>query len=153
MIQINIDDEIINLEEVDKETINKILEMALEEENIINKEVVISIYSATREEIRNLNREYRNVDRETDVLSFPIFTKEEILNTKFNHIELGDIVICLDVVRNQSAEYGTGMKRELLYMITHGICHLLGYDHEIEEDKKIMREKEERILNMIGVSK
>lgn len=154
MIQVNVDDEIVNsAEEINNEIINKILEIALQQEGIIDKDVFLSIESANKEDIRRLNKKYRDVDRETDVLSFPIFTKEEILNTKFKHIELGDIIICLDVVRKQSIEYNTGMKRELLYMITHGICHLLGYDHEVEEDKVIMRQKEESILNAIGVSK
>lgn len=126
MVHINLDDEIVKVsEDIDKDTIDRILEIALEQDGIINKEVVISIEAASKDEIKELNKEYRNVDRETDVLSFPIFTKEELISTKFSHIELGDIVICLEVVKEQSIEYGTGMKRELLYMITHGICHLL----------------------------
>lgn len=126
MVHINLDDEIVKVsEDINKDTIDRILEIALEQDGIINKEVVISIEAASKDEIKELNKEYRNVDRETDVLSFPIFTKEELVSTKFNHVELGDIVICLDVVKEQSIEYGTGMKRELLYMITHGICHLL----------------------------
>ncbi len=126
MVHINLDDEIVKVsKDISKDTIERILEIALKQENIIDKDVFISIEAASKDEIRELNKEYRNVDRETDVLSFPIFTKEELENTKFNHIELGDIVICLDVVKEQSVEYDTGMRRELLYMITHGICHLL----------------------------
>ncbi len=130
MIHLNLDDKILDAaEDVDKKTmgeyINKIIEVALKQENIIDREIYVSIGCASRIEIRELNKEYRKVDKETDVLSFPIFTKEELENIKFDQIELGDIVICLDVVRNQSIEYDTGMKRELLYMITHGICHLL----------------------------
>lgn len=130
MLHLNLDDKILeSAEDIDKdamnEYINKIVEVALKQDNIINKEIYVSIGCASIDEIRELNKEYRNVDKSTDVLSFPIFTKEELENTKFDQIELGDIVICLDVVRDQSIEYGTGMKRELLYMITHGICHLL----------------------------
>jgi probable rRNA maturation factor len=130
MIHLDLDDKILDaVEDINKtamtEYINKIIELAVQQENITHKEIYVSIGSNTREEIRQLNKDYRNVDRETDVLSFPIFTKEELANTKFDQIELGDIVICLDVVKEQSIEYGTGMKRELLYMITHGICHLL----------------------------
>lgn len=126
MVHINLDDEIVKVsKDISKDTIQRILEIALKQENIIDKDVFVSIEAASKDEIRELNKEYRNVDRETDVLSFPIFTKEELENTKFNHIELGDIVICLDVVKERSVEYDTGMRRELLYMITHGICHLL----------------------------
>lgn len=130
MLHLNLDDKILeSAEDIDKdamnEYINKIVEVALKQDNIINKEIYVSIGCASIDEIRELNKEYRNVDKSTDVLSFPIFTKEELENTKFDQIELGDIVICLDFVRDQSIEYGTGMKRELLYMITHGICHLL----------------------------
>lgn len=130
MLHLNLDDKILEAaEDIDKNAmnlyINKIVEVALKQDDIINKEIYVSIGCASRNEIRQLNNEYRNVDKETDVLSFPIFTKEELINTKFDQIELGDIVICLDVVKDQSIEYDTGMKRELLYMITHGICHLL----------------------------
>ncbi|MDD2376900.1 MAG: rRNA maturation RNase YbeY [Clostridia bacterium] len=154
MLHLNLDDTVLKaVKGIEKDAINKIIEIALEQDNITNKNIYVSIECISKNEIRQLNKEYRNVDKETDVLSFPIFTKEELKDIKFDQIELGDIVICIDVVKEQSIEYDTGMKRELLYMITHGICHLLGYDHEIVEDKIIMRAKEEKILNMIGASK
>ncbi|MNP21706.1 Endoribonuclease YbeY [compost metagenome] len=68
-------------------------------------------------------------------------------------IDLGDIIVCLDVVKEQSIEYDTGVLRELLYMITHATCHLLGYDHEIESDKIAMRKVEESVLNKLGVNR
>lgn len=130
VVHLNLDNKVLEaVEDIDKSSmeayINNIVELALKQENIINKEIYVSIECVNMNEIRILNKEYRNVDKETDVLSFPIFTKEELANVKFEQIELGDIVICLDVVKKQSVEYETGMKRELLYMITHGICHLL----------------------------
>lgn len=130
MIHLNLDNKVLEaVEDIDKSSmetyINNIVELALKQENMINKEIYVSIECVNMNEIRILNKEYRNVDKETDVLSFPIFTKEELANVKFEQIELGDIVICLDVVKKQSVEYETGMKRELLYMITHGIFHLL----------------------------
>jgi len=126
MLHLNLDDTVLEAaQDIDKNAINKIIEIALEQDNIKNKDIYVSIECVSKSKIRQLNKEYRNVDKETDVLSFPIFTKEELINIKFDQIELGDIVICLDVVRRQSIEYDTGMKRELLYMITHGICHLL----------------------------
>ncbi|MEG1705283.1 MAG: rRNA maturation RNase YbeY [Clostridia bacterium] len=105
--------------------ITKIVEEALKLNNITNKNIYLSIQSVSKEEIKKINKEYRNVDSETDVLSFPIFEKDEFKNLKFDEVEIGDIIICLDVVKSQAIEYGTGQKRELLYMITHGVCHLL----------------------------
>lgn len=130
-------------------------------ENSINVDKIsISITTATKSEIKNINSEYRNIDRVTDVLSFPIFEREELKNIcnqpkdkMLKEIELGDIILCLDVVKEQSIEYGTGILRETLYMITHGVCHLMGYDHIEEDEKKEMRKMEEKILNKIGVSK
>jgi len=130
------------------------------ENNVNIDKICISISTATKSEIKEINREYRNIDKATDVLSFPIFEKEELENIcsqpkdkMLKEIELGDIILCLDVVREQAKEYGTGILRETLYMITHGVCHLLGFDHIEEDEKKEMRQMEEKILNKIGVSK
>ncbi len=138
--------------------IKVIVETALSEKNIQTEEVSISISAVDKDEIHQINKEYRNVDRATDVLSFPIFSREEIDNfssleesKKVKALELGDIIICIDVLQEHAIEYGTGILREMLYMITHGVCHLLGYDHEIAGEKVQMRELEEKILNKIGV--
>lgn len=140
-----------------KEKIEKIVYLALEEEKINVNKVFVSIEAVSKEEIRDINRQYRNVDKETDVLSFPIFTKEELQKIscdddqkKLNEIELGDIILCNDVIREHAKEYETGLYRETLYMITHAMFHLLGYDHEVEEEKKMMRKKEEVVLSQIG---
>lgn len=140
--------------------INVIVETALEEKNIDNEDVSISINAVDKETIQKINKEYRNIDKATDVLSFPIFSREEIncfSNTeeskKMKEIELGDIIICIDVLKEHALEYNTGILREMLYMITHGVCHLLGYDHEIPEEKVEMRALEEKILKKIGVGK
>lgn len=131
--------------------IESIISLALKEEGLYRVNSHVSISDLSKSEIRKFNKEYRDVDKETDVLSFPIFTKDELESNKLSNIDLGDILICIDVVKQQSVEYGTGMKREMLYMITHGICHLLGYDHIEENDRLIMRAKEERILSKVGV--
>lgn len=135
--------------------IHKIVENVLSEQNILIDIVDVSIQSMSNEEIREINNKYRNIDRATDVLSFPIFTMDELksINKSIKEIELGDIILCLDVIEKQSIEYGTGIVREILYMITHGMCHLTGHDHEIEEEKVIMRALEEKILSKVGVGK
>lgn len=158
MVKIDISDEILtSISDLTKEEVEEYIEnivtIALKEEKLNKVNSHVTITSVTRAEIHKFNKEYRDVDRETDVLSFPIFTHEELKSNSLSNIELGDILICIDVVKAQSEEYGTGMKREMLYMITHGICHLLGYDHIEENDKVKMREKEERILSQIGVGK
>lgn len=138
-----------------KEKINKIIEEALKLNNINIDKVYLGIGIVTSEEIHKLNKEHRNVDRATDVLSFPMFTEEELKNidnvySDAEELSIGDIVICLDVIETQAEEYGTGFNREMLYMVTHGICHLLGYDHIEDGDKTKMRSMEEKILERIG---
>ena len=135
--------------------VKEMLENALKMKNILKKRnIYLGLGVVTRGEIKKLNAEFRNVDRETDVLSFPIFTKEEVdkldEDNLLEEISIGDIVLCLDVVEKQALEYGTGLEREMLYMICHGICHLLGSDHEIEEEKQQMRNMEEDILSSIS---
>lgn len=142
------------------EYIQNIVQNIAKEEGIYIDEISVSISSATKEEIKEINNKYREIDKVTDVLSFPIFTKDELKDIiekeeekKIKMVELGDIIVCLDVVKVQAAQYNTGILRELLYMITHGMCHLVGYDHIEENDKKEMRELEEKILHKLGVEK
>ena len=158
MLKVDVSDEILtSIPELTKDEVEGYIEdivtEALREEKLNKVNSHVTITSVTRAEIQKFNNDYRDIDRETDVLSFPIFDREELENNKLSNIELGDILICIDVVKEQAKEYGTGMKREMLYMITHGICHLLGYDHIDENDRKVMREKEERILSQVGVGK
>ena len=133
------------------EKINFLVEKALELENIkCLDNVYIGIGVVSKEEIKAINKEHRKIDRPTDVLSFPIYSQEELLALKDKILEeevsLGDLVLCMDIIEEHSIEYGTGLDREMLYMITHGVCHLLGFDHEVEEDKIKMRAREEEIL-------
>lgn len=137
------------------ERINCIIKEALRLNNINFENVYVGIGVVTNERINELNKEFRNVDRPTDVLSFPMFSREELENdmeyiNQDEEVSIGDIVLCLEVIEKQALEYGTGLNREMLYMITHGICHLLGYDHMEENEKKEMRTMEEKILSKIG---
>ena len=140
------------------EIIDTVLKECYKEEKLENSKMTVQITLTTPEKIRKLNKEYRNIDKETDVLSFPMFEKEEIdLKVKeqdfpFEDI-LGDMVISIPRVEEQAIEYGHSFKRELSYMVVHSFYHLMGYDHIEEEDKKVMRYKEEFILDKLKISK
>ncbi|MCW6678890.1 rRNA maturation RNase YbeY [Anaerococcus sp. NML200574] len=115
-------------------------------------DVEVSLTLVDKDEIHTLNRDYRGVDRPTDVLSFPmddeIFPGEEDVD-----LILGDIVICLDIAKAQAEEYGHSLDRELSYLICHSTLHLLGYDHMEDDEKAIMRGKEKEIMKNLGVFK
>ena len=118
----------------------------------------MTIILTTPQNIRKINKEYRNIDKETDVLSFPMFEKDEldkkIENNDFEYEDvLGDIVISIEKVKEQAEEYGHSFERELSYMLVHGFYHLMGYDHIEEEDKKVMRPKEEKILKDLEITR
>ena len=139
------------------ELIEKVLGQAFIKEKIDDLNLYINIILTNPENIRNINRQYRNIDKETDVLSFPMFEKEELekMQIKGNEIQepLGDIVISIEKVEQQAKEYGHSFERELSYMLIHGFYHLIGYDHIEEDDKKQMREKEEMILNSLNITR
>lgn len=138
-----------------KEFAKQVVETCFAEENLNSLNFYLSITLTSPEEIHKLNKEYRNVDKETDVLSFPMFEKEEldkIINMQNKNIlpePIGDIVISIEKVKEQANEYGHSFERELSYMIVHGFYHIMGYDHIEEKDKVIMRPKEEKILEIL----
>ena len=139
-----------------EKVIDKVLTKCFEEEKLQDSKLYITVTLTNPENIKKINKEYRNIDRATDVLSFPMFQKDEleekIKNNDFEHEDiLGDLVISIDKVKEQAVEYGHSFERELSYMLVHGFYHLMGYDHIEEEDKKIMRPKEEKILNDLKI--
>ncbi len=136
--------------------INNVVDECFKEEKLDTTNLYISITLTDPKEIRNLNNEYRHIDKETDVLSFPMFEKSEIENIlqgKCIEVQdvLGDIIISIPKVEEQAKEYGHSFERELAYMVVHGFYHLMGYDHITEEDKILMRPKEEKILNALNI--
>lgn len=132
--------------------INKVINKCFEVEKLKEKNLYINIVLTTPKNIRKMNKEYRNVDKETDVLSFPMFEKSEIENIDIsNPYILGDIVISIEQVKKQAIEYEHSFERELSYMIVHGFYHLLGHDHIKDIDKKQMRKKEENILEQLKI--
>lgn len=155
MIEINYND--ISERPQDEVLIRSVVETVFKEEKVLSDfEVYITLTNNT--EIHKINKEYREVDRPTDVLSFPMYEREEIIKLKENSDEeiekiLGDIIISIEKVAEQADEYGHSFERELAYMVTHGMLHLLGYDHIIEEEKSIMRKREEQILGVLNISR
>ena len=114
------------------------------------KDAVMSIIIVDNKEIHRINKQYRNIDRETDVISFAL---EEGETFDEPYKTLGDIYISIDKVYEQAKEYGHSVKRELFFLVTHGFLHLLGYDHMKKEDEEIMFPLQEKILDNYGVKR
>ncbi|WP_027365421.1 rRNA maturation RNase YbeY [Desulfotruncus alcoholivorax] len=108
----------------------------------------VGLVFTDNEYIADLNRQYRNVDGPTDVLSFSMLEGEPVQDGS-DSIMLGDIVISLEKALQQAKRFGHGLTREIAYLTVHGVLHLLGYNHETDAEKKVMREKEEQILSRV----
>ena len=132
------------------EVLEPLLTYALEVENVDNLEFNVIIIN--NEEIHKINKEYRGIDRPTDVISFAL---EDYKDIKYenNYRVLGDIYISIDKVKEQAKEYGHSEKRELAFLAVHGLLHLLGSDHMEKEDEKVMFSKQELILDGYGITK
>lgn len=131
----------------------KVVKETLEAEES-DPEVEVSLVFVDNDYIRELNREYRNIDKATDVLSFPLL--EETAEPGFENPgeqALGDIIISLERAQEQAEEYNHPFEREVAFLIVHGMLHLLGYDHMEEEERVVMREHEERVLSRLNLSR
>lgn len=139
------------------ELINKVINECFKTEGLDKLKLYISITLTVPEVIQDANKKCRNIDKPTDVLSFPMFEKQELQEMLKNGYEvedvLGDLIISIPKVREQAVEYGHSFERELAYMVVHGFYHLMGYDHMEENDKKEMREKEDAVLNKLGITR
>ena len=152
----------VNFLEIDENTeyvelIEKVLGQAFSIERIDKLNLYINVVLTNPENIRKANKEYRNIDKETDVLSFPMFEKEDIeqMLKMGNDTEdiLGDIIISIQRVEEQAKEYGHSFEREFSYMLIHGFYHLMGYDHMTEDEKNEMRKKEENVLELLNITR
>lgn len=139
-----VDEEIEELEEV-----RKFIDFALKDQKLDN--VVFNVIIIDNEEIHKINKEYRGIDRPTDVISFAL--EDDDTFVVMDKRILGDIYISIDKAREQATEYGHSLLRELCFLTIHGILHLLGYDHMKESEEKIMFELQERILNDYGIKR
>ncbi len=141
------------LEESILDYIHQLVSIVLENHGLVRDDLEISISFVDNEKIKEMNKFYRDKDQVTDVLSFPQYDElEDIVNDE-SQIVLGDIVVSLDRVKEQAETYEHSFERELLYLVSHGVLHLLGYDHINEIDKEKMREKEKEIMKTIQVFK
>ena len=144
--------------------IEKVIQKCFEVEHINPTSLYICVTLTNPKNIREINKQYRNIDKETDVLSFPMFERNEldqmIEQNSDSCIEegilqdiMGDIIISIDRVEEQANEYGHGFDREFAYMLVHGFYHLRGYDHMTDDEKKEMREKEENVLSQLNITR
>lgn len=140
----NVDEEIEELE-----VMKKFIAFSLNYLKLDNVEFNVIIIN--NEDIHKINKEYRGIDRPTDVISFALEDDDTFIKT--DRRILGDIYISIDKAKEQAIEYSHSLKRELLFLTIHGILHLLGYDHMIEEEEKEMFELQERILSSYGVKR
>lgn len=120
-----------------------------------NRNTEVSVSFVDNKEIRNLNRIYRDKDKSTDVLSFPLGENGEYdVNAETGYVMLGDVVISLETAVKQAEMFGHSLEREVGFLTVHSMLHLLGYDHETSSlDERIMREKEEAVLEKLGISR
>lgn len=144
---------------------NNLLNEVVKTFNITN-EIEINVEFVSRLAIKKLNKQFRNINKVTDVLSFPtlelkmplenMLLKQNFvddINPETNNIMLGDIYICFNRVKKQAKEYGHSVLRESCYLFLHGVLHLLGFDHIKEEDKTEMRKYEELVLNNLDIQR
>ncbi|MCR6096781.1 rRNA maturation RNase YbeY [Salipaludibacillus agaradhaerens] len=149
---IDLFDETEQLTDVEKNLVADVLNTALKEENL-KEESEVSVTFVTDEHIHQLNREYRDKDQPTDVLSFALNEGDEDISESPATNLLGDVIISVPRAKVQAEEYGHDMKRELCFLAVHGFLHLIGYDHETEKDEKVMFTKQEDILQKHGLKK
>lgn len=125
-----------------------------EEQQGLPHDLVIGLTFTGDEEIRAINNEYRGIDRATDVLSFPLYERDDEIELLEGELApFGDIVLSVPHAQAQAAEYGHSVEREVCYLIVHGLMHLAGYDHIEADDKAEMRAEEEKLLGAIGVTR
>lgn len=148
------------------EKLTKVIEFALEEEEVDIK-CEVSLLFVDNDEIKTINKDTRGIDKETDVLSFPMleYENEKVFKEMYkNHtfsqsdfdgeeLVLGDIVLSLEKALEQSKEFNHSYEREASYLVIHSVLHLLGYDHMEEGEKELMRNREEEILNKLNITR
>ena len=139
-----------NIEIEELSIMKEVLKYACEKEELTN--VNFNVIIVDNEYIHKINKEYRKIDRETDVITFALEDEDSIKLPDEIRI-LGDIYISIDKAKSQAEEYGHSLKRELCFLAVHGFYHLLGYDHMTEEDEKVMFKKQKEVLEGYGITR
>ncbi|MBQ8171567.1 MAG: rRNA maturation RNase YbeY [Oscillospiraceae bacterium] len=149
----NEQDKLIPPEDIEQ-LIEQCTRAALEEEGI-DDDAQVSVTLVDNESIREINREHRDIDKATDVLSFPLGDDDSFdTDPETGAILLGDIVISLERADEQAKEFGHSFRREVAFLITHSLFHLLGYDHvDSDEDEKLMFGKQDKVLQKLGITR
>ena len=130
------------------ETVEKVLYSAIEKEKL--EKVSFNLIIVDNDYIHDLNKNYRNIDRETDVITFALEDEDTIVMPNEERV-LGDIYFSIDRAKEQANEFGHSLLRELSFLAVHGFYHLLGYDHMTPEDEKVMFKKQEEVLEAYGI--
>lgn len=149
-----------------KKLLKELTQEVIESENVPYSDVTVNLSFTYEEDIRETNKEFRGIDKVTDVLSFPAldlcapadFTgikagDPSYFDPETGELILGDIMICVKRALEQAEEYGHSFKREVAFLITHSLLHLLGYDHEEDEERLVMEEKQKKILDSLGITR
>ncbi len=133
------------------DTVLKVLESAVLKEKL--EDVTFNLIIVDNEYIHELNKNYRGIDRETDVITFALEDEDSLVMPDKLERNLGDIYISIDKARSQAEEFGHGLLRELSFLAVHGFYHLLGYDHMNPEDEAVMFKKQEEVLEEYGITR
>ncbi len=136
-------------ETVDTTNMERVIDEVSRELKVKNG--LVSFVFVDNKKIREINKEYRGIDRETDVISFAFM--DEDINPDTDYTNYGEIYISLEKTLSQSLEYGHSFDRELCFLTVHGLLHLLGYDHMTKEDEKVMFSLQDKILNKLGIER
>lgn len=138
-------------EEIDElETVKSVLNYAIKKEKLEN--VIFNVIIVDNNYIHELNRDYRHIDRETDVITFALEDEKDMVVPDGERV-LGDIYISIDKAKSQAKEYGHSLLRELTFLAVHGFYHLLGYDHMTKEEEEIMFSKQEEVLHECNIER
>lgn len=140
------------LEEALLKKMEEAAEFLFEKEGVDVQRAEVSLTLVEPEEIKEINAEYRNVDSVTDVLSFPQYECVEDMPEE-GELMLGDVVICVERAKEQAEDFGHSYEREFVYLFVHSLLHLLGYDHMEDDEKAVMREKEEMVMSHINLER
>ena len=162
----------IEAKDIYEEIIAKVIEECFRVENLLESNLYVSITLTTPEHIKEYNKQYRNIDKETDVLSFPMIEYDDtdsiadtcsrydfvgekvgLINPDNNEVELGDIVLCVPKLYEQAQAYNHSVVREYAFLIAHSMLHLLGYDHIDDNERSVMEDKQNAILDDLGITR